>query len=326
MQTDPLSVSATPARVRRLAAYSGVNANGLGQAFVHAGITPDRTAWIRFIDRTLLWLAVVLTLSGVFFFFAYNWAEMHRFVKFGLIEVGLLVAVGCAARWGRETLIGKLALLSAAMLIGVLWAVFGQAYQTGADSFQLFLTWAILISPWVVVSQWSPLWLLLLILANTTLIFFWQQRISIDPSGLFEFLALGNAVWLGLWEATRSRRVGWGQERWLAQLVALWLIIALTTPTLQVILEDVVDQRSLFTSALYVGLGGALLLGYRHHRDLLILTMAAFSLIVVVTAAASRLFGDGFDSYIVLSALVIAQAVGAVYLLRRMQRTWEQTS
>jgi uncharacterized membrane protein len=279
---------------------------------------------MRFIDRTLLLIAVALTLSGVFFFFAYNWAEMHRFVKFGLIEAALLVAVGCAARWGRETLIGKLALLSAAMLIGALLAVFGQAYQTGADSFQLFLTWAILVIPWVIVGRWSPLWLLLLVLANVTLLLFWNQRISVEATGLFEVVAVGNALWLAVWELTQPRRVDWGRERWFAQLVALLIIIALTIPTVEVIVDNTVARFSLFAPVLYVGLGGVLLLAYQARRDLFILTIAGFSLIVVVTAGAGRLFGDGFGSYIVLSGLVIAQAAGVVYVLRRMQQAWEQ--
>jgi uncharacterized membrane protein YkvI len=93
----------------------------------------------------------------------------------------------------------------------------------------------------------------------------------------------------------------------------------------QSILDNFIDQRSLLAPMLYVGIGGALVAAYRARRDLLILTMAAFSLIVVVTTGAGQLFDDGFGSYIVLSALVIVQAAAVVHVLRRMQRAWEQT-
>ena len=48
---------------------------------------------------------------------------------------------------------GKAALLAAALLTGGLLALIGQTYQTGADTFELFATWAALILPWVLAIQ-----------------------------------------------------------------------------------------------------------------------------------------------------------------------------
>jgi uncharacterized membrane protein len=45
--------------------------------------------------------------------------------------------------------------------VGVLQAVFGQIYETGADSYVLFLIWALLIIGWVAIGGYAPLWLLL---------------------------------------------------------------------------------------------------------------------------------------------------------------------
>ena len=43
------------------------------------------------------------------------------------------------------------------LLTGALLALSGQVYQTGADTFELFAWWAVLILPWVLVSRFSPL-------------------------------------------------------------------------------------------------------------------------------------------------------------------------
>jgi len=323
MNLDPLDVRATPARLRQLAANGKLDSRGLERALLYAGHVPDRAAWARFLDGTVLLLAVALTLSGIIFFFAYNWADMHRFVKFGLIEAALLIAVGVVARWGRHSTLGKGALLAAAILVGALLAVFGQAYQTGADSFQLFLGWAVLIGGWVLISNFTPLWLILLVLLNTSLVLYWEQRLDWDVMLFFGVLTIGNALWLLAWEYAQRHGPAWLQGRWFPQLVALWTLSLLTLPMVQFFWEEVHTDTSWLAPVLYLILGGAILFSYRIRRDLFILTMVALSLIVVLTAGAARLLGDDFGGYIVLSILVVAQAALAVQLLRRVQRSWE---
>lgn len=48
---------------------------------------------------------------GVLFFFAYNWKELDRFARFGLIEALLVVTLFLVWRLGLERLSGKGALL-----------------------------------------------------------------------------------------------------------------------------------------------------------------------------------------------------------------------
>ena len=77
-------------------------------------------------------------------------------------------------RLGPERATGKAALLVAAILLGVLLALFGQTYQTGADTWELFATWAALITPWVIVGRFAGLWMLWLALLNVAIVlYFW---------------------------------------------------------------------------------------------------------------------------------------------------------
>ena len=51
--------------------------------------------------------------------------------------------------------VGRGAVFLAFIATGALLALFGQTYQTGADVYELFLTWALLGLPLVVAAQWS---------------------------------------------------------------------------------------------------------------------------------------------------------------------------
>jgi uncharacterized membrane protein len=60
---------------------------------------------------------------------------------------------------------GRGATFLAFVATGALLALFGQTYQTGADVYELFLTWALLGLPLVVAAQWgvaSAAWVLVL--------------------------------------------------------------------------------------------------------------------------------------------------------------------
>ncbi|MCP4622686.1 MAG: DUF2157 domain-containing protein, partial [bacterium] len=115
--------------------------------------------WLSWARRMLLFLGGALVLAGVIFFFAYNWASMGRLLKLGLIQAGIFACIIVSRSRGRGSLGGKMLLLSGSVLVGVLLAVYGQIYQTGADAFELFVGWGVLISVWVIFSEFAALWM-----------------------------------------------------------------------------------------------------------------------------------------------------------------------
>jgi uncharacterized membrane protein len=56
-----------------------------------------------------------------------------------------------------------------------MFALFGQIYNSHADAYTLFLLWSFAIVAWVVVSRFWPMWLLLVVLINTTVGLFEEQ-------------------------------------------------------------------------------------------------------------------------------------------------------
>lgn len=126
----------------------------------------DAKAWLRFLQVFTLTLGSGLMLAGVIFFFAYNWDLMHRFVKMG-ISVALILAVFAVVMTVKMSdFTRKITISVLCGLVGVFWAIFGQVYQTKADSYVFFLTWACCILAWVCIADFYPLWAIFVALAS----------------------------------------------------------------------------------------------------------------------------------------------------------------
>ncbi|MCS3871437.1 putative membrane protein [Chryseobacterium ginsenosidimutans] len=138
----------------------------------------DREMWQKFLRLFFITLGIGFTTAGIIFFFAYNWADLHKFAKIGLTE-GLIIATTIVALLPKiKSSTRKIILTGSAFLVGVLFAVFGQIYQTGANAYDFFLAWTLFITLWVIVSNFAPLWLLYIVLINTTFILYSQQVVK----------------------------------------------------------------------------------------------------------------------------------------------------
>jgi uncharacterized membrane protein len=57
----------------------------LQRALFVTGVFPSGAGWRRFLDQLLLWLGTLMLAAGVVYFFAYNWNDLGRLTKFGLV-------------------------------------------------------------------------------------------------------------------------------------------------------------------------------------------------------------------------------------------------
>lgn len=135
----------------------------------------DETYWALWAKRALLALGLGQFLAGIFFFFAYNWNDLPDLAKFAVIEIALALSALGAFAVGIDRLLGKSLLVAASALVGVLLGVIGQIYQTGADVYELFLAWSVLILPWTLISRNAAQWLLWLVLSELALSLFAEQ-------------------------------------------------------------------------------------------------------------------------------------------------------
>ncbi|MGO4326970.1 DUF2157 domain-containing protein [Cupriavidus sp. 2TAF22] len=310
-----------------------IAADGVAAAWSHA--EPDAAAWRHWLDRALLALGAALLCAGVIVFFAFNWQDLHKFARFGLLAGALTLLAAFAFLRPPGDMAGRAALCGAQVVAGVLLAVIGQVYQTGADAWQLFALWALLAVPWALAARAAPHWWLVIVLANVALLRYCSVRLG--AGGMFELLIGmqgGRGTPLFLLGATLAQLALWFVlcAAWPAQgfrgLAGARILAALACAYagwlgLGSILHDHVDAAA-FGLAL---LAPAVLLAWFRLRafDVVALSMASFTLIVVVVAAVARLLLDvshgGFGAFLLLGLLIIGlAAVAATWLLR----AWRQ--
>jgi hypothetical protein len=272
----------------------------LPRALRLAGALPGPPEWRRFLDGLALWLGALFLGAATIFFFAYNWQELGRFARFGIVELLLAAAVLASWRLGLERLPGKAALLVATLLVGALLALVGQTYQTGADPWELFATWALFVSPWVAIARFAPLWLLLLALVNLAISLYY--RTVAGPFGLLSgvetlwwILTGVNTAALAIWELAASRGLPWLAARWAPRLVATASAGFITL----LAIWSIVDRRGDGLGA-FIGytswLGGAYAV-YRHLLwDLYLLALGVLSLVVVLAVFLGHHLGQHGDA------------------------------
>ena len=109
------------------------------------------------------------------------------------------------------------------MLVGVLFSFYWQIYQTGANAYDFFLGWTIFISIWVIIANYSPLWLLYIVLINTTFYFYVEQvaRAWPDIVSLLLFLVF-NTLTLIIFLLLPSYRPTQKVPLWFTSLLAIF--------------------------------------------------------------------------------------------------------
>lgn len=269
-----------------------VDARNLRSALQVAAVLPDRAQWRAFLDRLLLWLGVVMISAGAIFFLAYNWHDLGRYAKFALAEGLILIALAVLWWQGLERIAGKAALIAAALFTGALLALVGQTYQTGADTFELFATWAVAILPWALLARFPALWVLWLALANLATVLYFQTfpglfGVIFGPERQLWLLFGLNTIALAAWEGLALAGIAWLRERWALRLLATASGACVTALAVIAVLD-----KNAFGWALPVWLawlGAAYALYRRRIKDLYVLAGGVLSGIVVVAAALSRL-------------------------------------
>lgn len=300
-------------------------------AFALAGVTPDGAAWQRFIAALLLWLGAVLIAAGVIFFFAYNWQALGRFAKFGLLEGVFVAAAAAAWYYGLQKTAGQASLLLAALLTGALLALIGQTYQTGADPYQLFAVWALLILPWVAVSRMPALWLVLIALIDLAIVLYFQAfrglaGILLSNERLLWTLFAFNTAVLAGWEFFAVRGVAWMQGRWPARVVAVASGSLAATLALWAIFEGGRGVGPFAVPAYMAWMASAYWL-YRHRtRDLFMLAGGVLSAIVVIAVFLSVHMLKRADAgvFLFIGLVVIGLSAAGAWWLKRLAAEEEE--
>ena len=280
-----------------------------------------RKAWLKFLRLFFISLGVGFTVSGIIFFFAYNWAELHKFAKLGLAEALIIATTSLVLFLKASPNIRNIILTGASALVGVLFAVYGQIYQTGANAYDFFLAWTVFVTLWVIVSDFAPLWLLYIVLINTTFILYTQQVVGYwSEVFVFTLLSVMNAVLLVAAILFSRYKKTARIPSWFFNVVALASVIYATIGIIIGIFNQyqfafpilVSTTATMFALGIWYGL---------RTKNKFYLSVIPFSLIVMVSALFIRISTDAI-MFLFICLFVVASVTLVVRNLIVLHKKW----
>lgn len=300
--------------------HSNMTEQGIERA-LKENVYNDKETWQKFLRLFLITLGIGFTTAGIIFFFAYNWADLNKFVKLGLIEV-LIVATTITVllpkiKRGTKNII----LTGSSFLVGALFAVFGQIYQTGADAYDFFLAWTLFITLWVIVSNFAPLWLLFIVLINTTFFLYtdqvvkdWPEILVITIPFLFNTAILIASVLLDHYKKIEHI------PKWFTYILTLGSVTFATAGIVFGILDD---QPPLFV-AFVVSVVLVFALGIWHgirSKNTFYLAIIPLSLIIIFSTLFFKI-SDELIMFLIVGLFIIASVTLVIINLLKLQKKW----
>ena len=292
---------------------------------------PTPAAWRAFEVRLLHAAGLGSLGAGVIFFVAANWQAWGLAGRFGLLQAGLLIGVGAALWQPPPARVGQGALLLATLFTGALLALFGQSYQTGADLYELFLTWALLALPFVVAALsgavWAVWWVVLDIglglfcggLPHDRIFWFVPGDWGRDRAAWLMLPCLANLLGAGLFLAIRRTRFADAAPPWLAHFL-LTIGLGYGTAASLPEMSDHGPAASALYAAISIGIAAAT---WARRQDVFPLTALAGSWIVISTTwLAHSMHQDDIGQVFVIAAWLIGSSTTAAMLLMRCLRAW----
>ncbi|MGY3903792.1 DUF2157 domain-containing protein [Aeromonas lusitana] len=287
----------------------------LPAALAQLNLPPAEPRWQWLFDRLLLWLGSLCLGAGLVFFVAFNWQELGRLSRLALLELPLLAML--VLLWKRPMTDGprQALLLAIALNIGALLALVGQTYQTGADPWQLFATWALLLVPLAALGMSPLLWTLSWLLGQLALVLYWRLGLfdfffAFDEQALAWSLSLFNFVLWGVLILVPAR----------ARLMPSWLAgLAAGLGVTLLALLALFDAAAPWVWPVWLGWLVAAYLRW-HGRFIAGLAMGCLSLIAVILAALGKWMEPDMNGFLLLSLIAIGLSVAASRWLQQQRR------
>ncbi len=305
--------------------HNAVDPENIDDVVKLSNIIPAQSAWLTFLNNVFLWVGCLALGFSSIYFLAYNWLQIGRIAKFVLVETAMLLAILVYLKTKVGSVSSSAALTFSTLLLGGLMALFGQTYQTGADPWQLFFNWALIMSPWALISRFAPIWLIWLGLINISISLYclvhgnplslaFNNEVSVVWS-IFSFNTLSFVIWHKL-----SQSQVWMQKEWAIRLIALAVGISITSLALHVILTYTITQS--LALPIWLLLIVAVYWFYRKVQvNLFMLAGACLSVsVVIVTFFAEKVLNSNEPAgYLLLFIIVIGLGVSSAFWLKKVQ-------
>ncbi len=304
--------------------FSNWQAADIETSFRENDIYANQNDWSKFIKTFLMSLGIAFLVSGVIFFFAYNWASLHKFAKLGLVQVLLIAMVSVAVFSNLNQNVKGIILMGAGMLVGALFAVFGQIYQTGANAYDFFFGWTAFIALWVFVSNFGPMWLLFLALINISIWQYFEQVLGhVDEVIMLDLLFVINVLYLILLKVLAHFGKINLVPRWLERVIVLVSISYLTfNLSFQIMDFDSMSYRTFLLGLIALPLG--IYYGKREKDTFFIATIGLSIILIFLSLLIKGVFegGDGLGGFFIISIYVIGSISGLIFSIVNLNKQW----
>lgn len=282
----------------------------------------NKETWQKFLRLFFITLGVGFATAGIIFFFAYNWADLHKFAKIGMTEA-LVIATTLVAllpKINQNT--RNIILTGASFLVGVLFAVFGQIYQTGANAYDFFLAWTLFIALWVVISNFAPLWLFFIVLINTTFILYTEQ-VAKDWDELLigTIIFCINAIALISCFLLQNSKKAFNIPIWFTHILALGCAVIATLGMMTVIFDDHKSMSIIFTILIITTYAIGIWHGLSS-KSIFYLSVIPLSIISIIAALLMNFSTDG-GMFLLVSLFVIGSITMVIMSLIHLQKKWK---
>lgn len=286
----------TREEILTISRYSTWEADFIDDAFYDAEIYPPKSAWTKFIRTLVFGLGVLFFAAGVIFFFAFNWDELHKFVKLSIVEALIIIPIAIIFLNNPDKFLRQILLTLASLLTGTIFAVFGQVYQTGANAYDLFLIWTICITIWVVIADFQPLYLIYILLINTTIVTASQQTNWIPQTYSvfnltfgFTFVSLVVLMYLSVNKIIESLKL------WFEKTLIFLSLMILTTAVIVGIFAEYESSYILTIILLLITFGGGVYYATQKKRIFYIAVIGTFTVFIL-----SALIGKSIDDAVIM--------------------------
>jgi uncharacterized membrane protein len=322
------------------AAAHQLSAEAARETLVLTAARPDGAAWRQFLSRLARGAGLASLIAGVIFFVAANWQGLGVTGRFVLLQAAFAISVGLAVWRAPPQVVGQAGLLVAMMLVGALFALFGQTYQTGADVYELFFAWAALALPFAIAAQSGVHWAVWWCILNVALALFtgflgaqhfmWGvfDRWGFDRAALLMAVCAINLIGAVAFARLAASSFAKHAPEWLTRLLLTFGILYGTLASIMTIGEHrgaahVGSQDALVLLGFAAISVGLVAITWRAKRDVFPLALIAAAWIAISTAFLGEHFlSGGSGGFFMIAIWIVLTSTAASLLLMKWIREW----
>ncbi len=286
----------------------------------------DPEFWKTWAIRALLALAVGHILSGIIFFFAFNWNDLAPMVKFAVVGGGICASVLAWFIAKLDSPAGQAFGIAATVLVGVMFAVLGQVYQTPALIHTPFVFWALLTLPFALASRnlahWA-VWIAILVVAISTYANSGLRLMGNHAAANWLNIAVSGGFVLGLVALDKviAPRMKWARAEWFRVLLVVGAAAFAFAGFTESFWGRYIDhnlQSLAWVSAALI-LGGLLAYLYSLKPTLATLSLTSFGLFALIAQFGFKLFdgfGDAVGIFLLMTLWIGGLTIAMVQLFK----------